>query len=141
VTIDPNLLDRIALDYVGSMTSIRGRRVHRLLKREFASFDHLLTAVTSQGMPALVAVSRSGVAAVCRTDGRGKSAIIARWTGPGDVLTTAYDLSKDSLPSLVSASKAVEDMEPLTSLSIDAPAVSPIELAAIAGVLRKLASF
>jgi hypothetical protein len=37
--IDPTRLDAIAVPYAEGITSIRGRRVQRLLRREFASFD------------------------------------------------------------------------------------------------------
>ena len=92
-------LAEIADTYVGTMTSIRGRRVHRILMRQFARFDHVLPAVAEDGTAALLALSEDGRAAVCRTDGRGAAADIAEWARlSGASVTTAYDLLKDSLP-------------------------------------------
>jgi hypothetical protein len=97
--IDKKTLEAIARTYVSAMTSIRGRRVHRLLMREFARFDHVLPAVAEDGAPALLALSEEGAAAVCRTDGTGPAAVIAQWARlAGATVTTAYDLLKDSLP-------------------------------------------
>ena len=92
-------LDAIARTYVEPMTSIRGRRVHRLLAREFSRFDHVLRAVSEDGTPTLLALAEDGGAAICRTDGRGATAAVAEWTRlQGATVTTSYDLTKDSLP-------------------------------------------
>lgn len=97
--IDTQTLDAIARNFVASMTSIRGRRVHRLLKREFARFDHVMPALTEGGGPALLALAQDGSAALCRADGRGATADIAGWAClPGATVTTFYDMTKDSLP-------------------------------------------
>lgn len=69
--IDKATLDAIARTYVAAMTSIRGRRVHRLLMREFVRFDQVLPAVGEDGTPALLALADDGRAAICRTDGHG----------------------------------------------------------------------
>ena len=97
--MDKDTLDAIARTHVATMTSIRGRRVHRLLMREFARFDHVLAAVAEDGTAALLALADDGSAAVCRTDGRGAAADVAQWARlDGATVTTAYDLLKDSLP-------------------------------------------
>ena len=76
--IDKGTLDTIARTYAGAMTSIRGRRVHRLLMREFSRFDHVVPAVAEDGMNALLALAEDGSAAVCRTDGRGATVGVTR---------------------------------------------------------------
>jgi len=92
-------LDTLARNYVEGMTSIRGRRVHRLLMREFASFDHVLPARTGDSAPALLALGHDGRVAVCCTDGRGPAADIVRCASlAGAAVSTSYDLLKDSLP-------------------------------------------
>lgn len=97
--IDTQTLDAIARTFVVSMTPIRGRRVHRLLKREFSRFDHVIAAVTEDGAPALLALAQDGRVALCRADGRGATAGIAGWARlPGATVTTFYDMTKDSLP-------------------------------------------
>jgi hypothetical protein len=97
--IEKETLETIARTYVKTMTSIRGRRVHRLLMREFSRFDHVLRAVAEDGAPALLALAEDGSAAVCRTDGRGAAAAVAQWARlQGATVTTSYDLTKDSLP-------------------------------------------
>jgi hypothetical protein len=97
--IENETLDAIAHTYVDTMTSIRSRRVHRLLMREFSRFDHVLPAVAEDGIPALLALAEDGSAAVCRTDGRGAAAAVAQWARlEGATVTISYDLLKDSLP-------------------------------------------
>jgi hypothetical protein len=86
-------LVEIADAYVAGMTSIRGRRVHRLILRELAAYDDVRV---EEG--ALIASSADGRGARCKTDGRGKAAAIARWGADGASETTSYDLLKDSLP-------------------------------------------
>ena len=97
--IDTETLAAMARTYVGAMTSIRGRRVHRLLMREFSRFDHVIPAVAEDGMNALFALAEDGSAAVCRTDGRGATVDLTRWPRlEGATVTTSYDFLKDSLP-------------------------------------------
>lgn len=97
--IDKQTLEAIAGKYVAPMTSIRGRRVHRLLMREFSRFDHVFPAVAEDGAPALLAVAGDGSAAVCCTDGRGATVAVTGWTRlEGATLTISCDLLKDSLP-------------------------------------------
>jgi len=97
--IDKQTLDGIARLYVDTMTNIRGRRVHHLLMRELARFDHVLPAVTADGSSALLALADDGSAAVCRTDGRSDTVGIAQWARLQDAtVTTSYSLTKDSMP-------------------------------------------
>ena len=97
--IDPRTLDGIARLYVDTMTDVLGRRVHRLLMRELAHFDHVLPAVAEDGSSALLALGEDGRAAICRTDGRGDAADIAQWARlHGATITTGYSLTDDSLP-------------------------------------------
>lgn len=62
------------------MTSIRGRRVHRLLMREFSRFDHVLPVTAEDCAPALLALGEDGRVSVCQTDGRGPAAAGAEWS-------------------------------------------------------------
>lgn len=97
--IEKGTLDAIARAYASGLTSIRGRRVHRLVMRELARFDHVLAATAEDGAPVLLAVADDGSAAICRTDGRGAAAPIAEWGRlEGAMVTIGYDLLKDSLP-------------------------------------------
>lgn len=101
VPIDRATLDAIARDYTAGMTSIRGRRVHRLLMREFAPFDAVNRVVAPDGTVTLMAGADDGSVALCQTDGRGHEATIARRRRPGGAIaTTSYDLPKDALPQL-----------------------------------------
>ncbi|UKD56348.1 hypothetical protein L3Q65_06415 [Amycolatopsis sp. FU40] len=94
-------LDVVARTFTASMTSIRGRRVHRLIMRRMAGYDHVLPAATADGAPALLALSADGRAALCRSDGRGPSAdLVTCGPTPGVTVTSAHDLTKDSLPVL-----------------------------------------
>jgi hypothetical protein len=97
--IEKNTLAGIARAYVKPMTSIRGRRIHRLLLREFSRFDYVIPAIAEDRSPALLAIANDGSVAVCRTDGRGAAVAIAGWSRlEGATVTTSYDLTKDSLP-------------------------------------------
>ena len=97
--IDPDTLSSLALDYAKGMTSIRGRRVQRLLKREFAGADHVLIVQVGDGGAAVLGVSATG-AAFCATDGRGRHASVIQWLhGAATALETRFDLLKDSLPA------------------------------------------
>jgi hypothetical protein len=100
LTIGSDTLSSLASDYATGMTSIRGRRVQRLVKREFAGAEYVFIVQTSSGMPAVLGVSASG-AACCATDGTGKQASVFKWLhGSSEALETQFDLLKDSLPVL-----------------------------------------
>jgi hypothetical protein len=97
--IAKQVLETTVRAYVDTMTSIRGRRVHRLLMREFARFDHVLPVTAEDGAPALLALGDDGSVSICRTDGRGPAAAVAAWGRlEGATVTVSYDLLKDSLP-------------------------------------------
>jgi hypothetical protein len=137
--IDPDALSSLASEYAKRMTSIRGRRVQRLLKREFAGAEHVFEVQVGSGVAAVLGLSASG-AAFCATDGRGKQASVAKWLhGSTQALETHFDLLKDSLPAL--GTKAV----PLTGLCGQAPvrvsadSVPPEARALVSIALRALA--
>jgi hypothetical protein len=98
--INPDTLSSLASHYAEGMTSIRGRRVQRLLKREFADAEHILLVHTDSGIMAVLGLSATG-AAFCATDGTGKHASVLKWLhGSPKALETNFDLLKDSLPVL-----------------------------------------
>lgn len=107
--IDADTLAAIADDYARGMTSIRGRRVQRLIKREFAGAARVLPVKSGASTAALLGVSASG-AALCATDGRGKAAAIVKWRhGSTQGLEVRFDLLKDSLQMLDSRAVAIAD--------------------------------
>jgi hypothetical protein len=101
MSIDKEALSALATQYTSTMTSIRGRRVHRLLMREFSRFDVVVPAVVGDGSAAMLALSEKGNTALCQSDGRGKTVSIVECAGAKDATTTtSYDLLKDSLPTV-----------------------------------------
>jgi len=132
-------LDATARAYVGTMTSIRGRRVHRLLMREFACFDHVLAVVAEDGTSALLALAEDGRAAVCRTDGRGATAAVSEWARlAGATVSTSCDLTKDSLPVVSWTIWHPGFARVAGALTISAAGLSPANQGRIAGALRIL---
>ena len=100
--IQPDALASLAGDYAKAMTSIRGRRVQRLLKREFGGADAVTVVQLDDGTRAVLGVSSSG-AALCATDGRGKEAAVLKWLhGSDEGIEDRFDLLKDSLPLVAS---------------------------------------
>jgi hypothetical protein len=98
--VDAVTLSLLASDYARDMTSIRARRVQRLLKREFAGAEVVLMVETSGVGPAVLGLSATG-AAFCATDGRGRRASVVGWLHDWPAaLETGFDLLKDSLPVL-----------------------------------------
>ena len=55
--IDPDTLASLASEYAKDMTSIRGRRVQRLLRREFAGAEYVLMVQLGPGVPAVLGLS------------------------------------------------------------------------------------
>src|SRR5436309_2889888 len=101
--IDSGTLATFASEYAKGMTSIRGRRVQRLLKREFAGAEYVLLAQVGSGTAAVLGLSTNG-AAICATDGKGKQASVVKWAqGSTVALEMQFDLHKDSLPVLSTA--------------------------------------
>jgi hypothetical protein len=118
VPIDPDTLSSFASEYAKHMTSIRGRRVQRLLKREFAGAEYVLLARAVSGPAVVLGLSASG-AALCATDGTGKQACVVKWLhGSGTALETQFDLHKDSLPALGSRSLPLAHLRAQTRLHV-----------------------
>lgn len=110
-------LQSLALAYTGAMTSIRGRRVQRLVLRTFADFDLVVPATTATGRPALFALKADGPFAVCCTEGTGASAAVVHGNLAAGSVEVRRDLHKDSLPILAWAvrhSGLPVDWSPLT---------------------------
>jgi hypothetical protein len=139
MAIEKESLDAIARAYVDAMPSIRGRRVHRLLMREFARYDHVLPALAENGSAALLALADDGSVAVCRTDGKGPAAGIAEWSRlESATVTTAYDLTKDSLPIVGWTITHPSFARAAGALSISSSGIAKEDQARIADVLRRL---
>jgi hypothetical protein len=131
-------LSSLASDYAKGMTSIRGRRVQRLLKREFASAQYVLMMQDGSGTKAVLGLSASG-AAFCATDGRGKQASVVKWLhGSTQALETRFDLLKDSLPILDAASLPLAGLRRQGPLSVCAGSVAPEAHALLTMALRAL---
>ena len=106
--IDADALACLASDYAKGMTSIRGRRVQRLLRREFAGAEQVRLVRDESGTAAVLGFSPGG-GAFCCTDGRGGHASVVRWRhGSTEALESRYDLLKDSLPLLGSHAATLE---------------------------------
>jgi hypothetical protein len=139
MAIEKQALDTIACTYVGAMTSIRGRRVHRLLMREFSRFDHVLPAIAEDGAAALLALADDGSAAACRTDGRGAAVDVVECAHlQGATVTTAYDLTKDSLPLVSCTIWHPGWARSVGALTVSAAHVALADDRRIADLLRKL---
>jgi hypothetical protein len=91
MAIEEDVLDAAARAYVGTMSSIRGRRVHRLLMRELSRFDHVLPVAAEDGAPALLALGEDGRVSVCQTDGRGATVAVAEWARLEGATVTSCD--------------------------------------------------
>lgn len=140
MAIDADTLSSLAQDYTKGMTSIRGRRVQRLLKREFAGAEAVLVTAVGSAGAAVVGLSASG-AAFCATDGRGRQASVVKWLhGSAEALDTGFDLLKDSLPvlSIRSVRLAGAPREALLSVSPSAipPRARPLLAAAVHALTR-----
>src|SRR5882724_5768675 len=123
--IDPDTLSSFASEYAKGMTSIRGRRVQRLLKREFAGAEYVLLAQVGSGAAAVLGLSASG-AALCATDGTGRQASVVKWSHESPVaLETNFDLYKDSLPVLSTNSTPLASLRTQVRLRLSAGTVPP----------------
>ena len=106
--IDADSLSSLAADYAKGMPSIRGRRVQRLLKREFGGAECVLVVEIASGGSAVVGLSQHGAAFVA-TDGRGRHASVGKWLhGSQEAIEFRFDLLKDSLPVLATRAIAVQ---------------------------------
>ena len=91
--LDPTALTSLAREYAKGMTSIRGRRVQRLLTREFAGAECVFVVQLDAAGPAVLGLSASG-AAYCCTDGRGKHASIVKWRhGSTEAVEARFDFT------------------------------------------------
>ena len=123
--IDPDTLSSVAADFANGMTSIRGRRVQRLLKREFKGVDYVLLVQVGAGANAVLGLSESA-AAFCATDGRGKHASVITWSlGAKSALETRFDLHKDSLPVLSTEPFPLSALRTEIKLALPAKSVPP----------------
>lgn len=139
MTIDASTLSSLASDYASGMTSIRGRRVQRLLKREFAGAEYVLTVQVGNGVTGVLGLSATG-AAFCATDGRGKHASVVKWLhGSTQALETRFDLLKDSLPVLDTQSMPLAALRRQARLHASSGTVAPEARALVSMALQALA--
>ena len=139
--VDKKALDSRARRYASTMTSIRGRRVHRLLMREFSRFDVVVPAVAESGAEVLLALTEGGGVATCQTHGRGAVIDIAECSSlEGATVKTSYDFTKDSLPILSWTFWHPSFSRETGSLTISGTDLSNTDLGHVAGILRRLAS-
>jgi hypothetical protein len=125
VPIDPQALSNLASAYAKDMTSIRGRRVQRLLKREFGGAEYVLPARLGSGAAAVLGLSATG-AALCATDGTGKHATVFKWAhGAAEAIESQFDLHKDSLPVLQSRSVPLARLREQAPLRVAAASIPP----------------
>jgi hypothetical protein len=137
--IAPSALASLASHYTKNMTSIRGRRVQRLVKREFAGADHVLLVRLGSGVPAVLGISASG-AALCATDGTGTHAPVFKWSHDStEAIEIHFDLHKDSLPILATATVALDHLRAQVRLQVPEDAVQPRARAWVSRVLQVLA--
>jgi len=121
------------------MTSIRGRRVQRLLKREFAGAEYVLLAPDGPGPATVLGLSASG-AALCATDGRGRQASVVKWLhGSGTAHETHFDLHKDSLPALGSRSFPLAQLRAQARLHVPEASIALAARPLMVKVLQVLA--
>lgn len=137
--IDADTLSSFASEYAKGMTSIRGRRVQRLLKREFAGAEYLCLVQSGASPTAVLGLSASG-AAFCATDGTGRLASVVKWLhGSADALEAHFDLLKDSLPVLGTRSVPVAGLCSPAPVLVGERAVPPRARAWVSMALRALA--
>lgn len=133
-------LSSLASEYAKSMTSIRGRRVQRLLKREFAGAEYVFVVQVDTARPAVLGLSASG-AAFCSTDGHGKQASVVKWLhGSTEAVEAAFDLLKDSLPMVRSASLPLGWPARVALLHVPPSSVSPAARPLVAKAIQALNS-
>jgi hypothetical protein len=132
-------LEATVRTFVKTMTSIRGRRVTRLVMREFSRFNDVFSVAAEDGTRALLGIGEDGRVAVCATDGRGAAARVAEWARlDGATVTTAYDLLKDSLPIVSWTLWHPGFARAAGALTISGADVAPNDHARITSLLRSL---
>jgi hypothetical protein len=120
------------------MTRIRGRRVQRLLKREFAGAEHVIVVQVGARAGAVLGLSDVG-AALCATDGTGTHASVVKWRhGSTDALETRFDLLKDSLPAVGAQSLALAELSLHGHVRVRAHGVPPRACRLVAQALQAL---
>jgi len=137
--IDANALSVLAAEYAKGMTSIRGRRVQRLLKREFAGAEYVLIVEVASSGSAVLGLSESGAGFVS-TDGRGRHASVSTWLhGSKEATEVQFDLLKDSLPALGSRTIPLAGLPGRTALRIPVASVPPEASPLVSLALQALA--
>jgi hypothetical protein len=137
--IDVNSLSCLAADYAKSMTSIRGRRVQRLLKREFAGAEYVLVVEVASGGSAVLGLSEGGAGFIA-TDGRGRQASVIKWLhGSKEATQVQFDLYKDSLPVLETRIIPLASLPKRAALHIPANSVLPEASHLVSVALQALA--
>lgn len=137
--INSDTLSSLASHCAEDMPSIRGRRVQRLLKREFAGAQHVLLVQVASGMTAVLGLSITG-AAFTATDGTGKHASVFKWLhGSTKAVETRFDLLKDSLPALSTKSLSLADLRRQAQVQVSARSAPPHARALAALALKALA--
>ena len=137
--IATDVLSSFATEYTKRMSSIRGRRIQRLVEREFGGAEFVLLAKSSAGEEAVLGLSRVG-AAICITDGKGKQACVIKWAHQTSVACeTRFDLHKDSLPTLGSEQVPLARLRELIHLHVPAESVPPGAGALVAKAVEALA--
>jgi len=135
---DANALSALAAAYAKGMTSIRGRRVQRLVKREFAGAEYVLIVDVASGGRAVLGLSERGAGFVA-TDGRGRYAIVSKWLhGSKEAAEVQFDLLKDSLPVLGSRTIPLAGLPRRTDLHIPAGSVPPVASPLVSVALQAL---
>jgi hypothetical protein len=137
--IDSEALSLLASEYANGMTSIRGRRVQRLLKREFAGAEYVVLAEFDSGAAAVLGLSPTG-AALCATNRTGKQASVVKWSYESAVaLETLFDLHKDSLPILGTESVPLARLRAQARLRVPTGSVPLQARLLVSNVLQVLA--
>ena len=137
--IDANALSALAAEYAKGMTSIRGRRVQRLLNREFAGAEYVLIVKVASGGSAVLGLSESGAGFVA-TDGRGRHASVSKWRhGSKDATEVQFDVLKDSLPVLGTRTISLTGLPGRPNLHIPVGSVPPEASALVSIALQALA--
>ena len=123
--IDADALSAIAVEYAKGMTSIRGRRVQRLLMREFAGAEYVLIVEVHSSGSAVLGLSESGAGFVAM-DGRGRQASVNKWLhGSKEATEVQFDLLKDSLPVLGSRTVPLASLPRRADLHLPTGSLSP----------------
>jgi hypothetical protein len=97
--IDIAKLEKYADGYVQNMTSIRGRRIRRLIIREFGQCNEVRIIETDKETNTFFGDLENGDAIKIKTNGRSKKVEV--WfikNGSNKIEVRHYDLLKDSLP-------------------------------------------